>query len=421
MRLAAEVLLLFIALYPVCTAAFWVAGGLIFRWRDESNACEEPGGGWPGVSVLIPAFNEANVIATSVRAALAVDYPALEVLVLDDGSTDDTETAALRAAGSDSRCRVIRDPVNRGKADRLNTGLAEARHDLVAVMDADTHVHPAALKLLVARMSRSEMVAAVAGSPHVTNRGRLLLAMQVLEAAAVIGLIRRTQSVTGRVGVVAGVLGLFRRDRVLAVGGYDSRDGHRGHRPDVAAVARGLGDRLRAPRAGRHAGAVDLARPVGAAQTLGARPGRDPARPLRRGEPVAQPSHVVAELRGPGLGVLGRGAGRVADHRRGRTCVDGARAVRPRARLGDRDRGRGHDPADRCDRHRARLRPHDPAGVPPRGAVSAALLAHQRGGLTPHRGRRVDPRARRRPGGVGHPAGATRGRPGTLGGTTEER
>ncbi len=77
------------------------------------------------------------------------------------------------------------------------------------------------MKLLVTRMSRSPMVAAVAGAPHVTNRGRLILAMQVLEAAAIIGLIRRTQSLTGRVGVVAGVLGLFRRDRVLAVGGYN--------------------------------------------------------------------------------------------------------------------------------------------------------------------------------------------------------
>ena len=47
--------------------------------------------------------------------------------------------------------------------------------------------------------------------------------MQVLEAASIIGLIRRTQSLTGRVGVVAGVLGIFRRDRVLAVGGYDGR------------------------------------------------------------------------------------------------------------------------------------------------------------------------------------------------------
>ena len=91
------------------------------------------------------------------------------------------------------------------------------------MIDADTHLHPQALKLLVARMCRSPLVAAVAGAPHVTNRGRLLLAMQVLEAASIIGLIRRTQSLTGRVGVVAGVLGLFRRDRVLAVGGYDPR------------------------------------------------------------------------------------------------------------------------------------------------------------------------------------------------------
>jgi biofilm PGA synthesis N-glycosyltransferase PgaC len=218
-----ETLLAVVGLYPVCTAALWMAGGLLFRMLDESGSAQEPDGGWPGVSVLIPAYNEEAVVAISVGAALAADYPVLEVLVLDDGSTDRTEAAALAAAGADERCRVIRDPVNRGKADRLNAGLREARHDLVAIVDADTHLHPAALKLLVARMSRSPMVAAVAGAPHVTNRGHLLLSMQILEAASIIGLIRRTQSLTGRVGVVAGVLGLFRRDRVLAVGGYDPR------------------------------------------------------------------------------------------------------------------------------------------------------------------------------------------------------
>ena len=56
-----------------------------------------------------------------------------------------------------------------------------------------------------------------------TNRGRLIQALQVLEAVSIIGLIRRTQALTGRVGVVAGVLGLFHRERVLAVGGYESR------------------------------------------------------------------------------------------------------------------------------------------------------------------------------------------------------
>ena len=219
----AELLLLFVALYPVVTAAFWVAGGLLFRVLEERDAAVEPEGGWPGVSVLIPAHNEEAVIATCVAAALGSDYPELEVIVLDDGSTDRTEAVALEASARDSRCRVIRDPVNRGKAVQLNVGFAQARHELVAVTDADTHMHPAALKLLVARISRSPLVAAVAGAPHVTNRGRFLLAMQVLEAASIIGLLRRTQSLTGRVGVVAGVLGLFRRDRVLAVGGYDPR------------------------------------------------------------------------------------------------------------------------------------------------------------------------------------------------------
>ncbi len=220
---AAKLLLAFVALYPVCTAALWIAGGLLFRLLDEQDAAEEPDGGWPGVSVLIPAYNEEAVIATSVSAAIASDYPELEVLVLDDGSTDATEAAALEAIAGDRRCRVIRDPVNRGKAEQLNLGFRQARHGLVAVTDADTHIHPQALKLLVARMCGSPLLAAVAGAPHVTNRGRFLLAMQVLEAASIIGLIRRTQTLTGRVGVVAGVLGLFRRDRVLSVGGYDPR------------------------------------------------------------------------------------------------------------------------------------------------------------------------------------------------------
>jgi poly-beta-1,6-N-acetyl-D-glucosamine synthase len=220
---AAEALAAFVALYPVVTAALWIAGGVLFRVHEEPQGAAPADRAWPGVTVLIPAYNEAAVIATSVTAALAADYPRLDVVVLDDGSTDATEAAAIAAAGGDPRCRVIRDPVNRGKADRLNAGLALARHDLVVVTDADTHMHPQAVKLLVSRMESSPLLAAVAGAPHVTNRNRFICSMQVLEAASIIGLIRRTQALTGRVGTVAGVLGLFRRDRVVAVGGYDSR------------------------------------------------------------------------------------------------------------------------------------------------------------------------------------------------------
>jgi poly-beta-1,6-N-acetyl-D-glucosamine synthase len=222
-HLLGDVLIAFVALYPVVTAAMWIAGGLLFRIFDERNDGAMPAGGWPGVTVLIPAFNEERVIGASVQAALALDYPTLEILVLDDGSTDTTADIAVAAGAGDPRLEVVRDPVNRGKAERLNIGFRRARHELVVVTDADTHLHPQALRLLIARLLRSPRVVAVAGAPHVTNRRNLLCAMQILEAASIIGLIRRTQAVAGRVGTVAGVLGLFRRDAVLAVGGYDGR------------------------------------------------------------------------------------------------------------------------------------------------------------------------------------------------------
>src|SRR3954468_22314403 len=154
MKTALDALLAFVALYPVITAALWVAGGLMFRLLEErpGDPLLEPEGGWPGVSVLIPAYNEEAVIATSVGAALKSDYPRFEVLVLDDGSTDDTEAAAYEAAGGDRRLRVLREPVNRGKAERLNVGFACARHGLVIVTDADTHMHPHAIRFLVARI-----------------------------------------------------------------------------------------------------------------------------------------------------------------------------------------------------------------------------------------------------------------------------
>src|SRR4051812_30298651 len=99
MSTALDVLLVFVALYPLMSAAFWVAGGIMFRLWDErpDNLDPEPADGWPGGPVLTPAYNEAAVIDISVRAALASTYPQLEVLVLDDGSVDGTEAAAIEA------------------------------------------------------------------------------------------------------------------------------------------------------------------------------------------------------------------------------------------------------------------------------------------------------------------------------------
>src|SRR5947207_13449249 len=106
-----------------------IAGGVVFRLLDGRVAV---GGvtAWPGVTLLIPAFNEELVIGTCVRAGLAVDYPALEILVLDDGSTDQTARVATAAAAGDPRVNVVRDPANRG----INLGFERAAHELVAVI-----------------------------------------------------------------------------------------------------------------------------------------------------------------------------------------------------------------------------------------------------------------------------------------------
>jgi biofilm PGA synthesis N-glycosyltransferase PgaC len=219
---ALAALLLFVGLYPVVSAGLWIGGALVFRAADESGEEPPQEGPWPGVTILVPAFNESPVIASCVRAALGSDYPTLEVLLFDDGSIDGTSRVAEEAAGGDPRLRVVRDEVNRGKATRLNDGLGLAEHGLVVVADADTHLHPQAVRRLAAHIDRSPVLAAVAGGPHVTNRRNFLCAMQVLEAASIIGLIRRTQAAAGRVGVVAGVLGIFRREAVQEVGGYDA-------------------------------------------------------------------------------------------------------------------------------------------------------------------------------------------------------
>jgi poly-beta-1,6-N-acetyl-D-glucosamine synthase len=219
--LTSEIAVAFVGFWPIVTAAAWISGGLLYRLLEERTSAVTPPGGWPGVTLLLPCFNEASVIGGAVRAARAVDYPAFEVLVLDDGSTDGTSEQAKEAAAGDPRVRVLRDPVNRGKADRLNIGFREARNELVTVADADAHLHREAVKLLVSRMHRHDRTAAVAGMPHVTNRGSLLSGLQVLEFSSIVGLIRRTQALSGRVGTVAGIVGLFRRDAVLDVGGYD--------------------------------------------------------------------------------------------------------------------------------------------------------------------------------------------------------
>ncbi len=167
------------------------------------------------VTVLIPAYNEEAGIEATIRSLLASTHPLLQIIVIDDGSTDRTADIASRV--DDRRVSVIRRP-NAGKAEALNTGLAYATCDIVVMVDADTVVEPDAVHQLIQGLAHPA-VGAVSGNTKVGNRRRLLGRWQHLEYVTGFNLDRRMFEVLECMPTVPGAIGAFRRDALMGVGG----------------------------------------------------------------------------------------------------------------------------------------------------------------------------------------------------------
>ncbi len=166
----------------------------------------------------MPAYNEAQVIEGSVRSLLRGEYADLEVLVVDDGSRDGTADIVERIAASQPRVRCVR-KANGGKASAANVGLRHARGEVVVAVDADTVVAPDAIRRMVAHFA-DPAVTAVCGNVEVGNVTSWLTAFQAIEYVTSQNFDRRAFAALNCVGVVPGALGAWRRDAVLAVGGY---------------------------------------------------------------------------------------------------------------------------------------------------------------------------------------------------------
>lgn len=176
---------------------------------------------YPPVSIIVPAYNEGKVIRAALESLLRIDYPRFEVLVIDDGSTDDTLHNAAQLAGDYSNCRVtVRTKKNGGKASALNAGLALAEYSIVLGMDADARLEPQTLKRGVVHF-HDPSVAAVAGNVKVVNRVNLWTRLQALEYVEGLNMARRAQGFLSVVNIVPGPIGLFRRDVLIGLGGYD--------------------------------------------------------------------------------------------------------------------------------------------------------------------------------------------------------
>jgi len=174
----------------------------------------------PSVSVVIAAFNEAKVIERTLTAVLANDYAGpLEVIVVDDGSADDTAGEVGRAF-ADSRVRVMRQE-NAGKAAALNRGITGASGEIIIALDADTIFARDTINKLVRRFADPK-VGTVAGNVKVGNRVNPLTYWQAIEYITSQNLDRRAYSVLNSVSVVPGAVGAWRREAIVQAGGYST-------------------------------------------------------------------------------------------------------------------------------------------------------------------------------------------------------
>lgn len=170
----------------------------------------------PGVSVVVPAYNEELGIAASVRSLTASDYPLFEVIVVDDGSTD--ATAEVVRSLALPGVRLIQQD-NAGKPAALNAGIAAAQYEVLVLVDGDTVFEPDAMAALVAPFEEEPGIGAVSGNTKVGNRGGLLGRWQHIEYVIGFNLDRRMFDVLQCMPTVPGAIGAFRRSALEQVGG----------------------------------------------------------------------------------------------------------------------------------------------------------------------------------------------------------
>ena len=212
---AGEVLLSYVFWYPLVMSAVWMAGAAVFWWRVERAQprwdAPVPLGDPPPISVLIPCFNEEENAEETITHALALDYPELEVIAINDGSRDGTAAVLERLAALHPRLRVIHLAENQGKAVALRTGALLARHEILVCIDGDALLDRHAAHWLVRHFVEDPGVAAVTGNPRIRNRSTILGRVQVGEFSCIVGTIKRAQRTFGRIFTVSGVITAFRR------------------------------------------------------------------------------------------------------------------------------------------------------------------------------------------------------------------
>ncbi len=212
---------MFVYSYPLLMSFIWIFGAIIyyFKWeRDEVDANPPPMKANPLVTIIVPCYNESDNIIEVIDHLNRLNYQNTEIIAVNDGSKDDTAEILKGLLEKYSKLRVIDFVKNQGKATGLNMAALTAKGEYLICIDGDSLLGKNAINWMIRHFIDSPRLGAITGNPHVRNRSTILGMLQVGEFSAIVGLIKRAQSIYGRIFAVSGVVTAFRKSAVVDVG-----------------------------------------------------------------------------------------------------------------------------------------------------------------------------------------------------------
>ena len=178
----------------------------------------------PFVSIIVPVYNEGKILEASIASLLRVDYDNYEVIVVNDGSTDNTAQVGGTLVGYHRGRRgdvgvVLINKPNGGKWSALNVGIQYSQAPFVLCMDGDSQLSPGTLRAAISHFL-DPSVGAVAGNVKIINRKKVLTNLQALEYVEGLNMARTAQSFAGMVNIIPGPIGVFRTEAIRDAGWY---------------------------------------------------------------------------------------------------------------------------------------------------------------------------------------------------------
>lgn len=216
-------LAIYVFWYPFIMSLFWIAGSILFAKRREKKIeIDFDDIDWPMISILIPCYNEEETIEETIAYMDKIAYTNKEIIAVNDGSKDGTGEILHKLAKQYDDLRIIDCKENRGKANALKLATFASKAEYLVCVDSDAVLDPYAAHYLIYHfLYKGERLGAVTGNPRIRNRDTLLAKLQIVEYASIIGAIKRSQRIWGKIMTVSGVVVAFRKKALVNVGLWD--------------------------------------------------------------------------------------------------------------------------------------------------------------------------------------------------------